>query len=1148
MPIDRFKELAKESDRFEVLASEEIKPQDRFESIADEQKKPGLFQQAAGEAIGSTIGAALGPAGMFIGPYIGKKAVEEISKTDIKESMIQGGRQSATGILLGLADSKKISKENQSMLGHFAEIITEMGMDLPLMAIAGAYGAKPGAAAGGLIGSAFPGAGTAIGAAAGGAVTGGATALAVPQLIKSTYDEYRDFVEKGGSLSFGEFLERAARVGKEAGKSAITGAALGAMGRLSPLLSKVPGFSKVMNSKPGAMAVETAAELAGLTGVTSAMEGELPTSQSVADNLVVLLGMKLATGAAGKTKKFFTELASPETKTRGEAFLKLLPEETQKYVKEKYPEFGEKTQKEKFRQILRDNLGERNAKIYETQTELSEAFEKAQGKEKFKPKQLEEATYYKQKTGNPFVEGDTFEKLSERLPKNLKNFIDKDVTNHFAKMADMWNKNTRTKNINPRDVLREIYMPGLYEYDTKQFNKAYDKLTKKFNINNPFEKPKEYLTFLDAFRAEGLKPRYKNFMDFVNAYNNKVIKTVANVKLLEDISEHQKGNPEPIVVTTFDGKSYKDAKAAGYVPFDDLFLRTHKLQPAGEGKVAQRMWKTSDAPALVHPDFADTFRGVFSKEAYSSETGLGKALKLYDQASDLARYTRVEMSPFHYFSLMESAIGSGIATKHPNWYSEGGRLRQNKAIMADAIKHGLKLDYRITETGGKKGLGVVSKGLQLMKKGADNLPDNLASRGAQKGLAKIASGSNHLFEEFHPRLKLSTYNHYVNQEVMRRIKAGENLTDNSVKLMKQGIADFTNNIYGGQNWEYMQFFNDPAKVKNVRRFVGYPDWSISTVRQALDASAPGVKGKIARQYWKRYGIGLLGINGALKFLNSGIVQTDDKDNSIKGLWFDVNRGFEGLFKGGPRALYTFPLPDVNVRLPFTNKVINPGRDWNGFKLIGHFGKQALELGNYFTNTVSAFYSKSNPLIQDIVNQIWGGSPKAGGEIWKAEAAKDKYGKMKPWGAKESFIGQVPYRILNVIKNKLPFSAQTLQRTGFAPFAASLFGAYPLSKAINTYTARPFLEDAFYSEGTGDRNRKLDSIEKLMKEGGLSDKTIKQQIGIVRNAVEIDKVKADLESAVKNNDTPKITKIRTKLLRRGIGARKINNLIKRLKAQ
>jgi len=1116
--------------RFRQIAEANAKePNNRFRQIAeanDIKNKDGV-SQVAQEVDGEKVNRFR---------QLAKENSSETASRTLADAFSRGKSHGVASLLMFHRPEDVPSDEN--WLEHVAALAGELIYDIP-----GFWaGGKMGGAAGALLGSTVPVVGTAAGATSG-AVMG---AMALPAMIKQASQEYwSEYVDKGGDLSFGDYLNSIGRISKETGKGAVVGLATAGMAKFLPFLKKIPKFNKLLNTKPGKAVATAGLELTGMTGAQGLLEGKRPTAQHILDNVLTYGAIKGTIGAYGKTKSFFGELQKPGTRSTADTFVKMLPEKIQQKIKKTFPKLGVETQRKRLKQIVRDNLGKRNRKVYEIQTKVNEAVELAQKEQKFTAKNLEEMIYYKQKTGNPFVKGDTFKELSKRLPEAAKQLTDGPIKEFFASMARQHNEHPATKNINPRDILRDAYMPGMYEYTNKEFNKAFDKVAAKFGTEVPFAKPKEFLNFLTAFKEAGLKPRYKSIVDFVHTYNEQIIKTLANLDLLEEIQNTQKDNPIPFVVNSLDGKAYGEAKSEGYIPIDNLFLKSYRFEPTVEGKVLNKMWKPSDAPALVHPDFHSALQGVFADTTYRHKGGSVRAWNAYDKATNLIRYTRVELSPFHYVSLFESAVGSGLALKNPFWYKKSGILKNEVAVMSDAIEHGLKVDYRNAK-GIKKSFGLIGKGVDAMKKGAELLPDNLASKGANKGLALMSKGANYLFEEFHPRMKIATYQHYVNSEITKQINAGKKFTPEEVKHIKQDIADVVNNQAGGQNLEYMNFWNSSRNSKVLRRLIGYPDWTMSTIRQFLDVFAPGTKGKLGRQFMKRYGIAFIAIHGAFKFFNAGWVQTDKKDKKISGLRFYIDRAIKALTIEGPMS-YKFPMPDADVRLPGTDIIFNPGRNAKGEKLSGHFGKQVLEIGRYFTDLGQALFSKAAPLIQMLVEQYLGGTPKGGGQVWVAEPGY-KYGQKLAWGGETNTLKQIPSRLKHLIKSALPFSLRTISDKGWGPYLWSMFGAYPVSKAINPHSAIPFIEAALSEKDSVRRKEKLYSIIELMRIGGIPEKTIKSRVSLVRNEYSINQIRDRFKMALITKDREEINAVRKYLYSRGVTTKKFSNLYQKLREE
>jgi len=226
--------------------------------------------------------------------------------------------------------------------------------------------------------------------------------------------------------------------------------------------------------------------------------------------------------------------------------------------------------------------------------------------------------------------------------------------------------------------------------------------------------------------------------------------------------------------------------------------------------------------------------------------------------------------------------------------------------------------------------------------------------------------------------------------------------------------------------------------------------------------------------------------GLLKFINSGYEQTDEENKSISGVRWNPEKALEGLTKGDPSKWYQFPLPDFDVTIagiPF-----NPGRDSIGKKLYGHFGKQMLEIGRYFTDPASALFSKANPLIQIVGKQILGGTPYEG-KIFPARYAY-KAGKSVPWeGTERGSLEEYISRGKEVISDVMPFSLKRVLDVGIAPTVASGLGTIPVSKGLSITKAEPLMRKALKAKNTAEINR----IRRTLRDNGYKERSIKSMI-------------------------------------------------------
>ena len=984
----------------------------------------------------------------------------------------EGLKASALGQLLGYKPQHPTM--NASMPESLAFKAGALGGDVPTMSA----GSVLGGALAGLLG------GGPLGAALG----AGAGSFGLPEFIKQLSSYVRKEPKKDESLvdKLGSILD----IGLQTGKQAIIGAATGGAGRLFPLLKLIPGLSKVAGTRVGQGLIKGGTELAAMTGTQAALEGELPSVREVAENAMLLGAMKGAgAGVRGAKKLLGKEVlpkATAETaRTELDIFKKRALELAPKVVGERVERF--KKQQPYF-DLLRKHIGEKNKRIVDSQFKWRETAEKAQGKTPFTPKQLEEAINYRQKTGNPTVEGDTFEKLKERIPESLKKIVDKDIDSHFKKTLTEINKHPYLRNINPREGLAERYIPGMYE-NPEKFTQVYDKVAKDLGFKNPFADMKSFIDYNEAFKKAGLVPRYKNIFELMEGYDRSVAKMVAGADLLSEIPKFEKAQDSRLIVTSNDPDAYQEAKASGYIPFDDFILRRYSQ----DGKLAKR---PTVSQALVAPEFADAIKGVFTSKAPMPES---KFWKTYDTLGDMARFGRVKLSFFHYVPLTESSAGALGLKKALGFRSlakQGYELRSNQKFMTDAERHGLIIHkpverYQRIQKIGERMVDAAIK--YLPEKVITKAQNNLVA----KGINKLAASQKYLFEQYHPNLKAVTWKEFTDKAFSKMISEGNPPTEAQRTQVKNEMADLVNSMYGGQNWDIQRTFNDKNYRKWLRRVIAYPDWTTSAIRQAAGAFSGGLKGEVSRKYWLKFGINSLLAHGALQFIFGGMKQTD-KDKSVSGIRWDPVKALNTVIDPDPIEWYKFPLPDVPVKI--AGMEFNPGREaateWKktGSKIYSHFGKQALEIKGWGQHPLRTLFNKSNPIISTIWKQVLDTTPADRENFtvrgkWK-KGERDRM----PWDATEPYTAsRLVSRLASVIEDVSPFAMRTLFDKGVAPYVATGLGSVPISKGTTPYKAAPILESAFKKKDIDKVNR----IRKALRENGYTEKQIKAAVNSAR---------------------------------------------------
>jgi hypothetical protein len=232
----------------------------------------------------------------------------------------QGLRNSTSGEFANIGKPNPQLEQDPNFWQALVQEAGSLTGDGVFMAAGGTLGASAGAALGSFGGP--------FGAVAGGLLGGGAGALAMPEFLKSALQEYRDYAEKGNDLTFGEFLERADRIGSKTLNAGIMGAILGTLNKAAPLLKGAPGIGKLFSSKIAQKASAIGIETTALAAIPKISQGELPTANDFAHALGITLGFN-----ALKVPKAIRD----KWQKRAES-LRLKPIEFAQFILEKEPE------------------------------------------------------------------------------------------------------------------------------------------------------------------------------------------------------------------------------------------------------------------------------------------------------------------------------------------------------------------------------------------------------------------------------------------------------------------------------------------------------------------------------------------------------------------------------------------------------------------------------------------------------------------------------------------------------------------------------------------------------------------------------------------------------------------------------------------
>lgn len=225
---------------------------------------------------------------------------------DWMEAFTSGIQLSTAGLAIRGENPNVILPEHAGNVMEIASMIGTTIGDIPAMVAGGVMGAMLGAPAGGAAGTAIaPGVGTLGGIATGVAVGGAAGGFAAPAALRKIM---MDHYEKGDIKTFGEFWNRLSATAWETLKGGTLGVATAGAGRVvGPLAGKYL-------SSTGAGVASITSEIATMTTVGAALEGEMPNAADFINAGVVIGGFHGAAKGVGKLRRIYSETGErPET-------------------------------------------------------------------------------------------------------------------------------------------------------------------------------------------------------------------------------------------------------------------------------------------------------------------------------------------------------------------------------------------------------------------------------------------------------------------------------------------------------------------------------------------------------------------------------------------------------------------------------------------------------------------------------------------------------------------------------------------------------------------------------------------------------------------------------------------------------------------
>ena len=719
--------------------------------------------------------------------------------------------------------------------------------------------------------------------------------------------------------------------------------------------------------------------------------------------------------------------------------------------------------------VVRDFLGEKWARQYRSHLEWLVDF-----REKFpNTKERSDMKHYRENpeaigkkktdkgTGNPKVHpDDTYAAMEARMSPEAKKFVDEELDKHFAKMLKEFNASPYTKDINPRDFLEHIYIPHFYDGDPRR---AAQMFSKTFKTSNPLGNMRKFHSFNDALRVAGLKPKFDDIAELMTAYDDLMVRMRVNSEIAAEIRKIETQTGKKLIVRG-GSKNYDQCKAEGWIAFDDPYL---KRKWAGtDKKTGKPIFTMTQAPALVNPEVASALGGVFVREFKKYPTGqLGK---LWQGTKSIAlgldnfvKRFRLQFSPFHYWSLLESYWGAKGTPKiikslfraDKNGFRGIGKLMRDPGFMDELMRAGLNVSPPTADIGFDYSQLPMQKFLRNLE----------LKGGIYKAFAKVVKTagspfskmSNYLFSTFQPRMKVGAFVAYRDRFYNAVYKkTGKMPTTAEATEINRSIARMVNNQFGGQRWELIATLNNPRARQILDRAFAYPDWTMSALREVQDAfSANAVVRKGARGYLGRYVANIFTMSQMMNYASTGFYNKPDGS-----VGWSMRKARPTWKNEDPtKNWFAIQLPDIYIK--WNGHKIPLGRDENGRHLYIHPGKKLFEIKGWLTDTVREGFNKSRPGVQAAIQQVTGYNISQQ-HAFPVQAGWTRMGGLQPWeGTKWGSSRNAFLRLKQLGENVLPFAVAGWTQYGVGPYISSGLGTLPISKGASEYSMEDHLLDA-----------------------------------------------------------------------------------------
>ena len=434
--------------------------------------------------------------------------------------------------------------------------------------------------------------------------------------------------------------------------------------------------------------------------------------------------------------------------------------------------------------------------------------------------------------------------------------------------------------------------------------------------------------------------------------------------------------------------------------------------------IEERLDTMVKLPVKVHPDLEAPLKVIFESRMTHP------AIQAFETMNGILKKTELSLSLFHHVALGETGIGTMGLPKTLGIYFNPVKIfkamwrgeydiYKKEPIARDAIEHGLQ----VGATSDIPVNMIQTKLNDMARKTRNVLVIN-------KATALLRTFNEQwdkaLWNYLHDTLKLQGY-----ESLCAKMDPAKN-----IKAQKEEIAQFVNDTFGGQNWDVLMV--SPKSLQLMSWFLLSPDWTLSTLRQALAPTGIGtihkeagsaLRKKMGAHFWIKAGLYFgLGIN-MLNYMNR---KRDEKEHPE--YYEGEERGFFDRTMAGNAIGHKTHL--------------FAGRYDDGTERYVRWGKQFRELPEMFFDdtgfspisaTIKKIGGKMAPALQ-LASSILTGSSLSG---FRNDDINGKEGWDKVYGIAKT-----------ILKSPFPFSSRTLFDENKEFHATDL--AMPSSKGMTRY--------------------------------------------------------------------------------------------------